>query len=72
MLVSKGSLRCSKVFEQLHAPTRYVQSDMACDWPSEWELETKKDMSGSLKFHQTPVSQQLDSTLRLADNTCEF
>lgn len=52
-------------------PSRYVQSDMACDWPSEWELETKKDMSGSLKFHWAPVSRQLDSVLQFG-GTCKF
>lgn len=53
-------------------PSRYVQSDTECDWPSEGKLETKKDMSGSLKFHQPPAYQQLDSALRPGESTCKF
>lgn len=45
---------------------------MACDWPSEWELETNKDMSWSLKFHWAPAYQQLDSALRPGHSTCKF
>lgn len=58
-LVSRALQDGLRYLKLILVPCRYVQSELACDC-REWELEAKKDMSGHLKCHRAPASQQLD------------